>query len=62
MRSYLEKKKAEIKAIEIMAADRLSVCSSCNKYNNRTKRCTLCGCFMHAKTRIRGAKCPEEKW
>lgn len=39
---------------------RLSICNSCPHYKDR--RCTICGCFMEAKTRLPKASCPIHKW
>lgn len=27
-----------------------------------TASCARCGCFIHLKTRLFGARCPEGKW
>lgn len=42
------------------AKRRLSICESCEFY--RSSRCTKCGCYMAAKTYLRAAKCPINKW
>lgn len=48
---------------EIMTAkERLAVCKSCDKFNNTTKFCGVCHCFMPVKTRLGFTECPEKKW
>ncbi|SEG20241.1 hypothetical protein [Marinobacterium lutimaris] len=47
---------------------RLKVCQTneCKKYVKFTMTCKPwpigCGCFLPAKTRIMGAKCPDDYW
>jgi hypothetical protein len=43
---------------------RLSRCMGCGKYDKETKKCTLCHCFVSAKTRLRAESCPDQppKW
>lgn len=41
---------------------RYSECQKCEHFIPDSKRCSLCGCFMEAKTWIEGASCPAEKW
>lgn len=50
--------------IESMAKKRISICISCpdKKFNDITKRCKVCGCFMPAKTRSEKSKCPLNYW
>jgi len=37
------------------------ICKSCPQLNNR-EMCTLCGCFMKFKSKLKGVKCPINKW
>ena len=39
---------------------RFSMCQACPHFED--PRCTLCGCFMQAKTKIPQASCPVGKW
>ena len=39
---------------------RLRVCFTCPDRNG--KRCGLCGCFLAAKTRMAGERCPAGLW
>jgi hypothetical protein len=41
---------------------RVKVCESCDKYLERAKICAVCKCFIPVKSRLRYAKCPEDKW
>ena len=47
---------------ELVQQNRLNICKSCNKYNEQTTQCQLCGCFMSAKTKLIHGKCPIDKW
>ena len=49
-------------AEESKVKKRLEICSTCEKYNLETKRCTLCGCFMLVKANIETSECPDAKW
>lgn len=40
---------------------RLEICQKC-EYLSSTKRCTKCGCWVPAKTKVPDANCPENKW
>ena len=41
---------------------RMDICRSCNRFNNTTKLCKECGCFMPAKTKLPNEACPIGKW
>lgn len=43
-----------------LADKRFSMCQACPHFED--PRCTLCGCFMQAKTKIPQASCPVGKW
>ena len=40
---------------------RMAICRACPELTTLT-RCRKCGCFMVAKVKLKGAKCPLEKW
>jgi len=44
------------------SSSRYNICKACPKFNNATKTCQECGCFMAAKTKLKHAKCPLNKW
>jgi hypothetical protein len=50
---YAEKEEAE---------KRFSICLECPQLIQSTKRCSECGCFMAAKTKLKLATCPLNKW
>lgn len=52
---------------------RLALCRACPHFQAQsmplpgggtlpTASCARCGCFLHIKTRLFGARCPEGKW
>lgn len=44
---------------------RMETCKGCEFFKPDSKRCSLCGCFMEAKTWIAGPKhnlCPKDRW
>lgn len=41
---------------------RMNLCNGCEFFIKDVKRCTQCGCFMEAKTRLKKAFCPIHKW
>lgn len=43
------------------AADRYRICADCDNIT-MVGTCRLCGCFLRAKTKLRAAGCPLEKW
>lgn len=55
----LEQSLAENKA---QGKIKLDICKQCDKFNNTTKMCGICHCFMPAKTRLPGQHCPIDKW
>lgn len=44
-----------------LAEERLAICVKC-EYLLPNSTCSLCGCFMQAKTKVAGAECPKGKW
>ena len=45
--------------------ERYDTCKSCPAFIEKSKRCSECGCFMQAKTWLKGNKdvlCPLQKW
>jgi len=41
---------------------RLSICSACERFRPSDQRCSICGCFLDFKTRLRSQDCPLGKW
>jgi hypothetical protein len=42
--------------------ERMEICRSCEFFIKASGQCKKCLCFMHAKTKIPSAFCPEHKW
>ena len=47
--------------MEEVRAKRLEICNECDKLN-KIRQCTLCHCFVGAKTALSEAYCPLRKW
>ena len=45
-----------------LAQERISICKSCEFYNQTLRVCSDCKCFMPVKTMLKWAKCPKGKW
>lgn len=45
-----------------ISEERINICKSCEEFNDITKTCKKCGCFMPTKTTITRARCPIGKW
>ena len=41
---------------------RKSLCNTCVFLEKSSRQCSLCGCFVDAKTLVPTAKCPKGKW
>lgn len=44
-----------------LTQERIAICSSC-EYLSGLRNCKKCGCFVDAKTKLKGASCPIGKW
>jgi ribosomal protein L32 len=58
----IESLAVELKADDELQSNRLSLCMSCEHLFKPTSSCKKCGCFVKAKTWIKNAKCPLDKW
>lgn len=47
-----------------MKRRRVNICKQCNKYDQGSKRCSICGCYIHAKASLAKETCPDNpsKW
>lgn len=47
-----------------LSESRMKICNRCEHLSNKLvlKQCRLCGCFIVAKTKLLGEKCPLSKW
>ena len=41
---------------------RYQQCLDCAARDKTTNTCTVCGCWLPAKTRLQKSSCPMEKW
>ena len=41
---------------------RYDTCIQCDRFNNLSKMCKECGCFMPAKVKLKAVVCPLKKW
>jgi len=46
----------------LMAKQRLLICSDCDSFRETTKTCSECNCFMPLKARLNRSICPLGKW
>lgn len=42
--------------------ERISICRSCDKYDELENRCIECGCYIPGKAKIILDSCPLKKW
>lgn len=42
--------------------ERLAICSFCPLKDPEAERCTECGCWLAAKTRLKSESCPKGFW
>lgn len=47
---------------ETQANARMAICRECPELIKVIEQCKKCGCFMEAKTKLKAAKCPLNKW
>jgi len=47
---------------EQTAKTRYDICLECPELIQLSKQCKKCGCFMAAKTKLKMATCPLNKW
>jgi len=45
-----------------VTSERLAICESCDRYDEKARTCQICGCFMPLKTAAANMKCPIDKW
>lgn len=58
-----EKARNSIEFIDITESDkRIAICLECPHLSHTLMQCEKCGCFMKAKTKLKSASCPINKW
>jgi hypothetical protein len=45
-----------------ISEERLSICRTCDFFNQTSTRCSKCGCFMEYKSLLLYVDCPIGKW
>lgn len=60
--NQMQEAASHLLADEALQNSRLDICHACPHFLALTSQCLKCGCFMNAKTKIKAAKCPIEKW
>jgi hypothetical protein len=62
----LDSKDRIVSAVELVPSEvadmRFDICKSCPHLSEITSQCKKCGCFMQAKTKLKTASCPINKW
>lgn len=58
----IQAKIEEMKAPDDVAQTRMQVCQTCPKFKQTMKICGACGCYLPAKTKLKGSTCPLNKW
>lgn len=41
---------------------RLSICKSCENFDNEKWTCKVCECYLDKKAKMNTENCPEDKW
>jgi hypothetical protein len=49
-------------ASDDIVESRRALCESCEVRNATFNICTVCGCFIPAKTKLKESECPMELW
>lgn len=47
---------------EEIQAERYAICEECSYFRKTIRQCTVCSCFMPAKTLFNKSKCPKGFW
>lgn len=45
-----------------IADQRMAICDQCEAKDHKLNVCTVCGCLLPAKVKLKKASCPMEKW
>ena len=45
-----------------LAKERYTECTTCEVRDKTLNICTICGCFLPAKTKLEKSTCPMGKW
>lgn len=53
---------AQFLPVTDLSRRRLAICESCPLFQNISRRCGACGCFVDEKVKYENEKCPKGKW
>ena len=42
--------------------NRLSICRTCDNFDNEKWSCKICGCYLDKKAKMNTENCPDDKW
>ena len=42
--------------------ERMEICKQCDRYQEQSQTCEICGCYLPLKTTMANMKCPVDKW
>jgi hypothetical protein len=45
-----------------VAKERRDICNECFAKHETVNKCTICGCYLPAKTRLASSSCPIDNW
>jgi hypothetical protein len=45
-----------------VSRQRLEICEGCERFQEKSRICDLCGCYMPLKTTMSNMKCPIDRW
>lgn len=45
-----------------LSEERLKMCYACPSFQQVSRQCNICGCFLDLKTKLLQAECPMGKW
>lgn len=49
-------------APRVVSRQRLDICQACDRFQEKTQTCEICGCYMPLKTTMANMECPIQKW
>ncbi len=59
---WLDATRDYLKVPKAVQRERYALCRACDEFNELTKQCRVCDCFMPLKTWMNISPCPKDKW
>lgn len=59
---YLHQNAGNLHVSDSIFNERMSLCQSCEHFDQSQTRCTQCGCFLNVKAKMMFEECPVGKW